>query len=47
MTVLDQVLEATVIGSFSCIGYEVRRREAGSAWIAAGTWLIAALSVGP
>ena len=29
---LDRVLEATVIGSFSRIGYEVRRREAGPTW---------------
>jgi dehydrogenase/reductase SDR family protein 12 len=32
MTVLDRVLEATVVGSFSRIGYEVRRRNAGPAW---------------
>jgi dehydrogenase/reductase SDR family member 12 len=30
--VLDRVLEATVVGSFSRIGYAVRRREAGSNW---------------
>jgi NAD(P)-dependent dehydrogenase (short-subunit alcohol dehydrogenase family) len=30
--VLDRVLEATVVGSFSRIGYQVRRREAGPQW---------------
>ena len=29
---LDRVLEATVIGSFSRVGYDVRRREGGPSW---------------